>query len=271
MTTEEKTQKLFSQEMREITRSIHNKSDTMVNAKLGVTMSDDSVWAEGLLVFYEIFKFLEEALDRHKDSLIGDLLIPGMCRTKAFETDLDHYLGNDWRQDYMIRPEVQNYLKHLRNLENKDPYLLIAYIYHLYMGLFSGGQVLRAKRFMSLSSVDKSSLPGNNVTSYGELSIGPLKKQLKEAINSLADNLDQETRQAILEEGINVFKLNNTIIASVQGVDAVLRRRLLKLLIAVALLLLFLGFFLTTSSNTSDEEISIESDELSFTGRSKEL
>ena len=31
----------------------------------------------GLLVFYEIFKFLEEALERHKDSLIGDLLIPG--------------------------------------------------------------------------------------------------------------------------------------------------------------------------------------------------
>ena len=52
---------------------------------------------------------------------------------------------------------------------------------------------------------------------------------------------------------------------------SVLRRRLLKLLIAVALLLLFLGFFLTTSSNTSDEEISIETDELSFTGRSKEL
>ena len=43
----ETTKKLFSQEMREITRSIHNKSDTMVNAKLGVTMSDDAVWAEG--------------------------------------------------------------------------------------------------------------------------------------------------------------------------------------------------------------------------------
>ena len=28
-------------------------------------------------MFYEIFKFLEEALERHKDSLIGDLLIPG--------------------------------------------------------------------------------------------------------------------------------------------------------------------------------------------------
>ena len=49
---EESAQKLFSQEMREITRSIHNKSDTMVNAKLGVTMSDDSVWAEGQPLLY---------------------------------------------------------------------------------------------------------------------------------------------------------------------------------------------------------------------------
>jgi len=257
----ETTKKLFSQEMREITRSIHNKSDTMVNAKLGVTMSDDAVWAEGLLVFYEIFKFLEEALERHKDSLIGDLLIPGMTRTEAFETDLNHYLGDAWTDDYIVRPEVQNYLKHLRELEEKDPYLLIAYIYHLYMGLFSGGQVLRAKKFVSLSSVDKSDLSGNSVTSYGELSIGTLKKDLKAAINSLADNLDQETRQAILEEGINVFKLNNTVIASVKGVDVVLRRRLLKMLIAAVLLLLFiLTLVFTTTSNDSNTVLEADTD-----------
>ena len=39
---------LFSQKMRAATRNIHNKSDALVNAKLGVTMSDDNVWAEGL-------------------------------------------------------------------------------------------------------------------------------------------------------------------------------------------------------------------------------
>jgi len=238
----------------------------MVNAKLGVTMSDDAVWAEGLLVFYEIFKFLEEALERHKDSLIGDLLIPGMTRTEAFETDLNHYLGDAWTDDYIVRPEVQNYLKHLRELEEKDPYLLIAYIYHLYMGLFSGGQVLRAKKFVSLSSVDKSDLAGNSVTSYGELSIGTLKKDLKAAINSLADNLDQETRQAILEEGINVFKLNNTVIASVKGVDVVLRRRLLKMLIAAVLLLLFiLTLVFTTTSNNSNTVLEADTDNLKNT------
>jgi hypothetical protein len=34
--------------MRARTKSIHAASDALVNAKLGVTMSDDSVWAEGL-------------------------------------------------------------------------------------------------------------------------------------------------------------------------------------------------------------------------------
>jgi hypothetical protein len=42
-------------EMREVTRSIHNRSDALVNAKLGITLSDDSVWAEGsIIITYRI-------------------------------------------------------------------------------------------------------------------------------------------------------------------------------------------------------------------------
>jgi len=222
---DDKRKELFSQRMRAATRSIHNTSDTLVNAKLGVTMSDDSVWAEGLLVFYEIFKFLEEALVAHSDSLIGDLLIPGMARTEALESDLAHFLGDGWKVDYVIRPEVGLYLDHLKKLEQENPYLLIPYIYHLYMGLFSGGQVLRAKRFLSLSSISGSGVeddgekPGNSVTTYGEVTIGALKKQLRKAINDLAEELDEETKEAILKEGVKVFKMNNVIIGSVKGVD----------------------------------------------------
>ena len=95
-------------------------------------------------MFYEIFKFLEEALASHSDSLIGDLLIPGMARTQALEADLAHYLGDGWKDDYVVRPEVSAYVDHLKKLDDENPYLLIPYIYHLYMGLFSGGQVLRA-------------------------------------------------------------------------------------------------------------------------------
>ncbi len=38
---------------------------------------------------------------------------------------------------------------------------------------------------------------GCAVTTYGDQAIGPLKKRLKEAINSLAESLDEETRRVI--------------------------------------------------------------------------
>ena len=144
MEEEGEKKELFSTQLRKATKTIHDVSDALVNAKLGVTISDDSVWAEGLLVFYEVFRFLEQSLESHSDSLIGDLLIPGMARTQAFEEDLEYFYG-DWETDYKIRPEVQQYLDHLQALDQENPYLLIPYIYHLYMGLFSGGQILQAK------------------------------------------------------------------------------------------------------------------------------
>ena len=52
----ERDKHLFSVQLRKATKNIHDVSDALVNAKLGVTINDDSVWAEGLLVFYEVFK-----------------------------------------------------------------------------------------------------------------------------------------------------------------------------------------------------------------------
>lgn len=249
------SEKLFTQQMREATKGIHDVSDKIVNAKLGVTMSDDNVWAEGLLVFYEVIKFLEEALERHQDSLIGELLIPGMARKAAFEADIAYYYGADWAKDYVIRPEVEKYLEHLREIEDDNPYLLMAYVYHLYMGIFSGGQILRKTRLISLASltgqkISEDDVPGNSVTSYGDLSLSSLKKKLKAAINEAAKELDEETKEAILKEGVNVFKLNNKVVASISGVDTVLRRRLLKLVLggAVALIAAYVGLYLLAPS-----------------------
>lgn len=61
---------------------------------------------------------------------------------QALERDLVHFLGNDWNgASYEIRPEVGKYLARLKVVEAENPYLLVAYIYHMYMGLLSGGQV----------------------------------------------------------------------------------------------------------------------------------
>ena len=56
----ERDKHLFSVQLRKATKNIHDVSDALVNAKLGVTINDDSVWAEGLLVFYEVFKVRPE-------------------------------------------------------------------------------------------------------------------------------------------------------------------------------------------------------------------
>ncbi|XP_069997625.1 heme oxygenase-like [Penaeus vannamei] len=138
----------FTKQMRNVTREIHNVSDALINAKLGIAMSEDRVWAEGLLIFYEIFKYLEEALDRLSHTLISDLDIPGMRRKEAFEKDLAFYLGSNWKDGYKPRESVCQYLKHLEKIEQENPYYLMSYIYHLYMGLLSGGQILRRKKVL---------------------------------------------------------------------------------------------------------------------------
>merc|ERR1712059_159777 len=98
------------------------------------------------------------------------------------------------------------------------------------------------------------------VTSYGEVTIGSLKKELRKAVNEVAEELDEETREAILEEGVKVFQLNNIIIGSVEGVDRVLKRRLVKLLIAVILLLLFIFacFFKSVDDEVEEAVVSLE-------------
>ena len=71
---------------------------------------------------------------------------------QALEQDLSYFLGKDWNgASYEIRPEVAEYLTRLKAVEADNPYLLVAYIYHMYMGLLSGGQV-RGKETSDLLS-----------------------------------------------------------------------------------------------------------------------
>lgn len=68
-----------------------------------------------------------------------------MYRKKAFEEDLRHYLGENWRT-FQKSLALENYIDHLQYLEKENPTLLMAYVYHLYLGLLSGGQILAKKR-----------------------------------------------------------------------------------------------------------------------------
>ncbi|KAK4299102.1 hypothetical protein Pmani_028599 [Petrolisthes manimaculis] len=220
----------FTKKMRIVTRDIHNISDALINAKIGIAMSADRVWAEGLLVFYEIFRYLENALDRYSHTLVGELDITGMRRTQAFEKDLSHYLGKDWKVGYAPRESVCQYLKHLQKIEQENPHYLMAYIYHLYMGLLSGGQILRRKKTLlqRLKFSTKESVEGMAVTEITDTSVYKMKKQMSEAMERIAQEMDEETRQRLLEESKMVFILNNNMVHSIEGAGTVVTIKLIK-------------------------------------------
>ncbi|EFN68652.1 Heme oxygenase 2 [Camponotus floridanus] len=209
----------FCKKMARSTRGVHAISDALVNAKLAFGFLDDSVWADGLLVFYEVFRYLEGAMIRLRNTKIGLLPLSELQRTEAFERDLDHYLGKEWRKNYSPRDSVTKYLMRLREIEDTDPTLLMAYIYHLYMGLLSGGIILRKKRqLMQKISPFKASPSndGNSITDFGQNSIFQLKSDLRESMNRIAETLDEDTKNKLIEESKIVFELNNEIVKSVQ-------------------------------------------------------
>lgn len=129
----------------------------------------------------------------------------------------------------------------LREVEDTDPTLLMAYIYHLYMGLLSGGMILRKKRQLmrKISPFKEAdSRGGDQITNFGDKSIYELKSELRTTMNGIAENLDEDTRNKLIEESKIVYALNNEIIRSVRGAGLVI----LKKIIYFVLLLLFIVY-----------------------------
>lgn len=196
-------------------------------------LSDNDVWADGLLVFYEIFRFLEE-------NTPPELLPQEFHRTKAIESDLDFYLGEKWKQNYEIRNSVKIYLKHLYDVKKRSPTLLIAYVYHLYMGLLSGGQILQKKR--SLNILNNGNNKGEAVTRFNGHTIAELKTIMRNLIDSKASGFDESMKILLIAESKMVFHLNNEIVRSVRGVNRANIRKFGIILIFVIVIFYLLRF-----------------------------
>ena len=66
---------------------------------------------------------------------------------------------------------------------------------------------------------------------------GGLKKKLRAAVNALGEDLDPEMQERVVKEGVNVFKLNNSIIHTVEGVDAIFYKKLFKFLAVLIIII----------------------------------
>lgn len=174
-----------------------------------------------MLVFYEVFKYLENN--------VPEALLPtAYHRTSSFEADLDFYLTKEWRKDYEPREEVKRYIDHLESIKAKNPTLLFAYVYHLYMGLLSGGQILQKKRTLAgkWGKVDESN-EGRMVTAYppGQ-SIAEMKSKMRALVDEMAEEWTDEFKSEFIRECKFVFELNNRVVRTIKSADSVGRKRL---------------------------------------------
>ncbi|XP_013191005.1 heme oxygenase 1 [Amyelois transitella] len=235
----EKMDEPFTTRMKKATRSIHSISDALVQAKFAIALQDKQVWGEGLYSFYHIFSFLEDARDRLNMPDYNSLYVAEeLLRASEIREDLFEYLGANW---VLIpkTPAVENYLLHLENLEKDNPRLLMVYVYHLYLGLLSGGQILAKKRMMfddgSLSTGVEKYI--DRVAYFKHNDIGKLKKDLKAAMERIAEKMTPREQDEFINESIHLFLMNNLVINSVPGQDMVLKKFICKVsavVIAVA-------------------------------------
>lgn len=134
----------------------------------------------------------------------------------------------------------------LREVEDTDPSLLMAYIYHLYMGLLSGGIIIRHKRQLvqKISPFKNDNQDGNNITDFGEYNIFELKNEMRSTMNRISETLDEDTKNKLIEESKIVYTLNNELIRSVRGAGSVILKKVSYFLGTIIFaILVFLYFF----------------------------
>lgn len=75
-----------------------------------------------------------------------------------------------------------------------------------------------------------------------EGSVAKMKKEMTAAMNRVAEAIDEEVRQRLLEESKMVFVLNNNMVNSIEGAGAVITFKIIKFGICGALAVLLFTY-----------------------------
>jgi len=63
---------------------------------------------------------------------------------------LDFYYGCDWHGNLQPSNAAKKYVQHIESTSFRNPILLIPYIYHCYMALLAGGQIIKGWAIISM-------------------------------------------------------------------------------------------------------------------------
>ncbi|TMW55032.1 hypothetical protein Poli38472_013794 [Pythium oligandrum] len=223
----------LTEAMRKATKGVHDVSDKLVNLKLLVALTNERLYGQALLLFYYIYVQIESSLQAKKDHVALKGLaeiFPEFKRADAIEADLKHYLGEDWDKKYKPTPAVIAYVERIKHAEKENPYLLLSYSYHMYAAILAGGQMIRK---MVSKSFELPEGVGLSTFDY-KTSRMVVRSALKDKINAV--EVDDATKQLILQESVRVFQMNNQLVRSIEGAGRQLVLWVCKWLIALSMI-----------------------------------
>ncbi|KAL3670354.1 hypothetical protein V7S43_004664 [Phytophthora oleae] len=225
----------LTEQMRAATREIHNVSDTLVNLKLVVALTDKQLYGRALMLFYYVYAQLESAIEKHKDHEAFKGLyesLPEIARADGISKDLRFYLGEDWSTKFQPTQAVQDYVTHLKELGEKDPVLVLPYCYHMYMAMLAGGMMIKKLVKRSFAPPEGEGL---NCFAFDVKSNKALRNVIKDKINAVPH--DEETTKLILAESMTCFKMNNQVVRSLDGAGNHVMKFFLKWIVIIGLIL----------------------------------
>ncbi|KAJ9504752.1 hypothetical protein QJQ45_024232 [Haematococcus lacustris] len=204
----------LTEELKIASRRIHSLSNSLLYARLIVLFTDRKLYARAISCFYYIFEALDAALAGafNKEPALQPFasLLPDLYRHGAFATDLELFLGKDWRAACPPSPQVLKYTQHLAQLAAEQPTLLLAHSFTQHLAVLSGGQIIKRAARKKLRLAEQE---GTAAYEY-KASPSQLKQAFCSALDAWGAGQSAEMRQLMVAEHKAAFAFNNDIISS---------------------------------------------------------
>ncbi|XP_053707486.1 heme oxygenase 1a [Synchiropus splendidus] len=205
----------LSEQIKEATKRNHERAE---NTQLMLSYQRGQVTAGQYKVLlcslYEIYKVLEEELDRNSSHpAVAPIYFPQeLARLDSLQRDLEHFLGPDWERSVVVPTATLQYTQRLRQIGQESPTLLVAHAYTRYLGDLSGGQVLGKITQKSLGLTSKQGL--SFFSFPGVTSPNRFKQLYRSRMNGI--ELTEEERAAVLDEAVAAFEFNIRVFDDLQ-------------------------------------------------------
>ncbi|XP_063052096.1 heme oxygenase-like [Engraulis encrasicolus] len=206
----------LSESIKAVTKESHVRAENTELMRSYVRGQVSSAQYKLLLCsLYEIYKALEEALDKNAcHPAVMPIHFPQeLARLGTLQRDLEHFYGPRWREQVIAPAATLRYAARLREIGEKHPEYLVAHAYTRYLGDLSGGQVLGRITQKSLGLKDGE---GVSFFSFPAVTSPSLFKQLyRSRMNSI--ELSPAQREGVLQEAVTAFELNIQVFDDIQG------------------------------------------------------